>query len=62
MYALKPKGKFQFYCLAQNEQGLDLKIKQSFSNWLGVQTKGSKKTFDDFMENHDRVKVTIKNI
>ena len=62
MYALKIKGKFQFSCLAGNKESSDEKIKTAFNNWRGCQSKGSNKSFDDFMFDKERVKVTIERI
>ena len=61
-YALKTKGKYQFFCLSNTVDELDKNEMKAFNSWKGMQEKGSNKTIDDFREDNDRVKVTIEKI
>lgn len=61
-YALKTKGKFSFFCKSATLGGLDKEEKQAFYSWKGMQEKGNNKTMGDFLDNYERVKVTIENI
>jgi hypothetical protein len=62
MYALKTKGKYQFYCISKTAEELEEATKIAFDNWRGMQASGSNKTIKDFMETNEMVKVTIERI
>ena len=60
MYALKEKGKFNFYCVSKTLGDFDKKIMKSFQNWRGWQSRGSHLTVDDFLLGWDKVEIEIK--
>ena len=62
MYTLKTKGTLEFSRPFKTEAELDASIDRWFSRWLGMQPKGSNKTFNDYMEGKEKVKMTIERI
>ena len=62
MYALKTKGKWQFFCISKSENELKNNETRAFQSWKGMQEKGAVNTIDDFMSKYERVKVTISKL
>jgi len=64
MYALKEKGKMNFICWSVELDEFEERIKQSFWNWRGCQSKdiADSLTINDYLVDKRRVKVTIEEI
>ncbi|MDP1774243.1 MAG: hypothetical protein Q8L15_18400 [Methylobacter sp.] len=61
MFALKDKSRFVFFCVSKTDEEFQRKINAAFSNWRGVQPKGSNKQIADFLEKYDKVIVTLES-
>ena len=59
MWALKRKQAFIFSCAARTEDAHKRLVHAAFSNWSGLQPRGSDKLFEDFISNYESVIVTI---
>lgn len=62
MFALKKKGKMQFFCMAKSKVELNEKIASYYLSWRIMQSKGNDVSKQAFMAGMRCVKVTIEPI
>lgn len=58
-YALKLKSKFTFICVSKTPEEFKKKINESYTNWRGIQRKGTNATIEDFLTDYDKVEVIV---
>jgi len=61
MFALKDKSRFMFFCVSKTDEEFQRKINAAFTNWCGIQPKGSNKQITEFLEKYDKVTVTVES-
>lgn len=62
MYALKTKGKWEFFCVSKTEEELKSNEAKAFNSWRSAQAKDSSKAIDDFMKKYDPALMCRKSI
>lgn len=60
MYALRRLKSMDFTCTAKSTAVFEMRIKEAFNMWMGMQKSGSEKTMADFMADKERVRITLE--
>ena len=47
-----------FICVSNSKEQFARKIDRAYWNWRGIQSRGSKPTLDDFLDDYIKVKLT----
>lgn len=57
MFALEHKKGFGFICMSRSEEELDRRIRDAYNAWFREKFGEDTHTFDDFMQNYNRVRI-----
>jgi len=60
IYALKAKGRLEFTCASDTQEGHKQKVTSAYWNWKGTQPRDSKASLKDYLAKYDRVTLVIE--